>query len=349
MRYTYYPNIFTDETALSFYFLGLYITDGNVYLKHGYEVSIKSIDVSLLHAIAKLVCPTKSLVKIKNSNCFKLSFNCQAIAEWLVSYGCVPNKTKIVKFPTIPEKYYPDLIRGLLDGDGSIGFYKSPMIRFDSASFHLINGVKDYLNSTLGFTLSLKETPWITTTINGQAASSTTQMYRLSIVNLNAYKLLKHIYYQPDCFSLDRKKAQAFEIINHYESRWSPDKLLSFNKLPIKDWPGDQELFNLVCSYHGSFKLTAQHLNVSAWGLVSRLRKIGYYQQLKTLYPVERAKNFNGFRKPKMVSESLIQEIDSLFEHLTHRQIAEKFSLKESYVAFLKRDSNKRNVIDHEQ
>ena len=45
----------------------------------------------------------------------------------LIDKGCFRNKTKILKFPTedqVPKHLIHHFIRGYIDGDGSISYYK---------------------------------------------------------------------------------------------------------------------------------------------------------------------------------------------------------------------------------
>jgi hypothetical protein len=43
----------------------------------------------------------------------------------LCYHGCVPNKSLILKFPTINEGLISHFIRGYFDGDGTVGEYQN--------------------------------------------------------------------------------------------------------------------------------------------------------------------------------------------------------------------------------
>lgn len=345
--YKYETSVFLNENANSFYLLGLYLTDGNLYKgkKTTYEATLKIIDYSLLDSIRNLVAINKPIHKVKNSNCFKFLINNKLITNWLFKYGCIPNKTKIVKFPNIPEQYYSHLIRGMIDGDGSIALYNYARIRFDSASYDLINGVSLILNKW-GIDNEIFETPWITSIINGQVVKSTTQMYRIAISGLKAYKLLKILYKDANLF-LDRKKIIADKIFNQYEIKgFSEGELNDFDRLPYKKWKSDDELVEIMMNNKGSLTKSAKQLEVSSWGLSSRLRKINRYDEIREIYPINRINNINKYYVNKLkLSSSRIDEIKILFDKkVPYKEIAIIYNITINYVAFLKRKYKINNL-----
>lgn len=294
-NYTYDASVFLNEDDISYYLLGLFITDGNVYIgkSNGVACELKSIDYDLLDSIRQLICPVLLLAKSHNE-CFRLRINNKQIGEWLIKNECVPNKTKIVKFPNVPDKYLPDFIRGLIDGDGSIGHYSQTkcMVRFDSASFDLVNSLNAKLNS-LGIRSKISLTKWITPIIDGRQTQSTTQMYRLVFSGLTAYKLLKFIY-KGDRLSLIRKKDIAQSIYSYIERNgFAEQDLLKMSRLPVKNWPTNDELFNLMVKYKGVLIEAAKEINVSNWGLSCRLRKIGIYEKIRVMFPIDNIKNIS--------------------------------------------------------
>lgn len=338
--YKYDTSVFLNENANSFYLLGLYLTDGNLYKgnRTTYQATLKITDYSLLESIRDLISKDKPICKVKNSNCFKFIINNKPICDWLFKYGCIPNKTKIVKFPNIPEEHYPHLIRGMIDGDGSIALYSYARIRFDSASYDLISGVSLILNKW-GIANEIFETPWISSVINGQVVKSTTQMYRIAISGLTAYKLLKILYKDANLF-LDRKKVIADKIFNQYESKgFSEDELNSFDRLPYKKWKSDDELVKIMMDNKGSLTKSSKQIGVSDWGLSSRLRKINRYDEIRDVYPIDNIKNINNNYVNKLkLSQDEIDEIKILFDKkVPYKEIAVIYKITINYVAFLKR------------
>lgn len=160
----YFEKIDSHEKA---YWLGFIYTDGYITEKtnrFGMELNIKD----MYHMQNFLNC-LESNVKIRTrirKNKFEsqeqefiesCSFliNNKKLHDSLYNLGVLPNKSKIVQFPKeeiLKEEYQLDFIRGLIDGDGSIGLYntsngfKKPHVSLISASEKFINQIKKTLN-----------------------------------------------------------------------------------------------------------------------------------------------------------------------------------------------------------
>lgn len=115
-KYPVNENSFLDEKAESFYLLGAYFADGNIRTKkHNKIISISSCDEDWLIGIKNIICPTKPIYK-RGANCFALEISNQKVLDWLVSYGCVPNKSKTARLTkSIPKQYQSHFLRGLFD------------------------------------------------------------------------------------------------------------------------------------------------------------------------------------------------------------------------------------------
>lgn len=119
--HNYFSKIDTEEKA---YFLGLILTDGNIFkTKDGRQTSIsicfKSTDAYLLDKLKQAVQTNTMLVEDKRG-CTTLAFRSNEMANDLKKYGIVPNKSLISILPIIDRVYMPHLIRGIFDGDGSV-------------------------------------------------------------------------------------------------------------------------------------------------------------------------------------------------------------------------------------
>ena len=144
-----------------FYVLGLWFADGMV---HKYKDNCKMLSLSLnLNDIA-LVEQIRSEIELskkiyicmdkryKNKGQAKIDIYSEEMYDDLVSFGCVENKSLIVKFPKIPNEFKKDFIRGYMDGDGSVftdkfnRFYLS----FTSGSRKFLAGVVKAIKNELG-------------------------------------------------------------------------------------------------------------------------------------------------------------------------------------------------------
>lgn len=128
----YFDVIDNSEKA---YFLGLLLADGCVRTDGGCErepmVSLELVetDKDILDILKDRLCVGSELKYNKRKNrkngTFKLSFRSKRIADSLEKYGMCSNKTyALTCLPRIESIYIPHLIRGLIDGDGSIYYSK---------------------------------------------------------------------------------------------------------------------------------------------------------------------------------------------------------------------------------
>jgi len=277
-KHTYKAEAFYNENELSYYLLGAFITDGCVH-QNRRVVSINSKDYDWLFDINQLIS-NDNLIKIRNSYPTLLVYN-REIVKWLISNECVPKKSLIVKFPTVPEKYLPDFIRGMIDGDGSIilSTYKKSRTKQDgsiknyeqlkigcdfySSSMDMIDGLSKILDmKEINFSISTKK-PKEMNNQNGKKIISKHNCYTIHIRGKNAYKFMQWIYYPNHKISLLRKAKIAEAAINSYNK-----KLQSETKYPSKE-----ELETLV--WQMSITKLAKQIGVPYATLQGRINKLG--------------------------------------------------------------------------
>ncbi|MFR3656792.1 MAG: LAGLIDADG family homing endonuclease [Eisenbergiella sp.] len=154
----YFENIDTEEKA---YFLGLIITDGCVHNTKGKQsllsITLKENDSYILERFKNEI---KSNKKITNDGrgCCQISILSNTMVNDLKKYGVIFNKTDKTLFPSnIPEDLYKHLIRGILDGDGSVSYYSRPnrkchvkAIRFCQGNEQFLIDIVNFLSSKIG-------------------------------------------------------------------------------------------------------------------------------------------------------------------------------------------------------
>lgn len=106
----------TEEKA---YWLGFLYADGSVATKSNHvELSLQLGDIDHLRKYKKFINAT--------TNIGHDHFRCRittCIGEYkqsLIKWGCVPKKSLIVTYPSIPEELDKHFVRGVFDGDGCI-------------------------------------------------------------------------------------------------------------------------------------------------------------------------------------------------------------------------------------
>ena len=149
------------ESEESVYWFGFILADGNISKSNfTFELSLSAIDVEHLQKFNHFSKHNKNNVRIGSIKCgdkefqrCRWSITNKHLWNTLYSYGCVPNKSKILEFPKIMEnsKYIRHFIRGYFDGDGCITYRKTDKELKPSISMlgtkMFLSKVKKILNS----------------------------------------------------------------------------------------------------------------------------------------------------------------------------------------------------------
>lgn len=123
------------------YILGLLYTDGYIYRDYaGFGIQLTESDGYLLERIASRIGPDASVIHVncdakrkhmKNAkDMARLGVYSKEIAEQVKVLGVIKRKTYHLSVPCdlIPECYRYSLLRGIMDGDGSVGVDKRGVI-----------------------------------------------------------------------------------------------------------------------------------------------------------------------------------------------------------------------------
>jgi predicted DNA-binding protein YlxM (UPF0122 family) len=214
----FFDVIDTEEKA---YWLGFLYADGYVSVKKGeLRINLQLRDKNHLEKFKKSL---KCNVPIKNTNKidmntrknYKLVFINVAnihLIKSLIEKGCVPNKSLILKFPSVnivPENLIYHFIRGYFDGDGSIN-----ISRIDKKSKHpyysisfvgtydFLNKIKEYLFCEHLKLESHNNNTYYSLKING---------------NLQILDLLENYIYKDSNIYLERKYLKFKELQEYYK------------------------------------------------------------------------------------------------------------------------------------
>jgi len=138
-RQTYYNESFFEKinTHEKAYVLGLIMADGWILKDYtGFGIQLTKEDGYILKKISDLIGSTHELQylnydkvrkKLKNAkDMYRLTVYNRKIAEDLQKLGVVKNKTKILRYNgCVPDEHISSFLRGLMDGDGTVGFGKN--------------------------------------------------------------------------------------------------------------------------------------------------------------------------------------------------------------------------------
>lgn len=195
------------------------MTDGNIKVNKARQnskaVRLSSNDIDWLTDIKNLICKDIPITRYTNSKtCGTFSISSNKLADWFISKGCTPNKSLTLKFPTVPEKYIPDFIRGCWDGDGTVYIGKTYNKKYDkyydiySCSF--VTASKQFASK---LKIQLKNKDFSFHLRKFKSDKSENIIYSFTITGKNAINFIKWIYYPNHKFSMKRKRNNAMKIL----------------------------------------------------------------------------------------------------------------------------------------
>jgi hypothetical protein len=232
------------------YMIGLFQTDGSMYSsdrnRGNFSLSLSVKDEDIIYKIKKLIPYNSNISKrIKktqfkrnnkiykyNNEIISLTISNKYFRDFLlrcnIPYG---KKSKIISPPAHLENFSKiDYIRGLFDGDGSLGFTKDdfPFVSFTTES----DNMKDYI---LDFFSEITEK--YKKEINRNKRDN---IYQILMFKEDAIKFCEIVYYK-DCLSLNRKYNIAIDIIN-----WIRPIEMKRNDFERKKWTKEEDKFILL-------------------------------------------------------------------------------------------------------
>lgn len=222
--------LFENKSPEAFYILGVFMSDGNNHqekAKASYRLTLHSIDRNWLIQIRDLIFQDSKIHKKKKQRIWYISKRSMKIGTWMYSYGCVPNKSKILQWPKdIPEENYKDLVRGLIDGDGTICINNSKGTLWGSVS--LCSGSKKFIEDfiekmdSFGFKFTISKR-WKKPSAYSKKGGI---VYYARITNAETKHFLKWLYYDDGLICLNRKYNKANAIVTLYinvksKSEWN--------------------------------------------------------------------------------------------------------------------------------
>lgn len=223
IRHKYYLETFFKENNLSYYLLGVFYSDGNVRVLPGNKgrAQIGSKDYDWLVDINNYISPEKPIEK--GRTCYLATYNSIEITNWLITHGCIPNKSLTLEIPPIPEKYIPDFIRGCWDGDGTLGIYrrmsKTQGYETTRVSCSICSGSKKFIEQFKNLLAKLDIKSNIQTRklrirkIENRIINSENHLYVLNVTGKeNIGKFCQTIYYNNNEISLKRKEEVSLKL-----------------------------------------------------------------------------------------------------------------------------------------
>lgn len=243
------------------YIIGFFQADGTLYEQDRnrgrLSVELSKKDEDILYKINNIVLEYSSIKdRVRDTN-FKENYESSILSIYdinfrnkLKKYIPVGKKDDKIKFPT--DVVDVDYIRGLIDGDGSVGFTSKgfPFVSFVTSSEHIARGYENFIYNNTG---KLKKN-------NPNARDG---VYNIMVTKEDAQKLVSVLYYK-GCLSLDRKHNSAMEVL-----KWErPEDMVQ--RGPTKKWDSYQDEYIL----NNSIEMSMEHLNRSKQSIKTRLWRL---------------------------------------------------------------------------
>lgn len=122
VNHSYFSTIDSHEKA---YLLGILFADGCV-MKKSNQVHLISNDYDLLEFFKKEICFTGEIKQNPlHKNAKFVAFSSIEMKRDLIKLGCIPQKSLVLEFPEIEDKYFWTFLLGYFDGDGSLWVSKN--------------------------------------------------------------------------------------------------------------------------------------------------------------------------------------------------------------------------------
>ena len=198
------------------YFLGLLISDGNVFKDNtGRQASISiTLDLKDEYMLEKFkeVLQANTSVGHDGRGCGQIAVRSNIMAEDLAKYGVVPRKSYNTYLPLISKEMMPHLIRGIFDGDGSIMAKPNPSNDGHNRFLHSISfcGTHQLMEDISNYIL---ENLRIKTAVYDYKDRNLSE---LKIQNIDNIAKFGYWIYRNSTIFLNRKKDIFNDFLKHY-------------------------------------------------------------------------------------------------------------------------------------
>lgn len=201
------------------YVVGLIATDGNLS-GDGRHLSVRSKDKDLLETVNSCLGLDHKMYLDHGGygSSYNLLWSDRAFYLWLVSIGLMPAKSLKLGALNVPDNVFPDFLRGVIDGDGTIRINKDDWNAFKNPKYVYYRLDITIASASLPFLQWLHAT---TTRLLGTRGAiipkklipGRSQLWELRYAKKDALVLIRWIYYDPQVPALERKRVRAVEAL----------------------------------------------------------------------------------------------------------------------------------------
>lgn len=214
--------VLNAKSNLAYYILGAFCTDGNICIDISTDTakcSLSSMDEDWLQLIHNIIGNDGTFRQRKDGR-HELWFYNRDVYNWFNENGCTPAKSFTLIFPTVPEQYLPDFLRGCIDGDGSIvsTSYLKKGKRYPKITCYLCGSSLSFLKTFEQILVSKGINSSFIHKKNSpkDKIKYTQPHYRVFMNDSKARTFLKWIYYPGHTLSMPRKQRVVEEILGRF-------------------------------------------------------------------------------------------------------------------------------------
>ncbi len=206
-------DFFKNWTPEMAYVLGFFVADGNMIRnKRGaHFIEFQITDKDLLKEIKKALGSNhkistrrRSVFNKKWKDAYRLQIGSKEIFNDLIKLGMMPNKSKTIDLPNIPNKYFSDFVRGYFDGDGNVTIVN--YVRKDRKNKKSRTILSGFTSGSKIFLQNLHINLKKITEICGGTLNYSSRGYRLYFSVNDSWKLYDFMYNNKNDLFLKRKK-----------------------------------------------------------------------------------------------------------------------------------------------
>ena len=194
------------------YALGLLATDGAIV--RGRTISFPSADRELVEHVLRCLGKNNAISQFRTERggiVYRTQIGDVALCRWLQTIGITPRKSLVLGAVDVPDHLFADLLRGLLDGDGSIINKRARADTHRSRTYTWEYLRTSFLSASRPHIVWLRDRINTALDIDGYIATARSRerpqrvMYTLRFGKRHSLKLLPVIYADPDAPRLTRK------------------------------------------------------------------------------------------------------------------------------------------------
>jgi len=198
------------------YAVGLLTTDGNLS-RDRRHITFVSTDLELIKTLEKCLGKNNKISKdlparFSKKQAYRVQIGDVVLYDWLKKIGLTPNKSLSVGKIKVPDMYFRDFLRGHLDGDGSVIYYKdkynttlNPKYIYDRLFLYFLSASGKHIVWLRSKIYKMMKVRGSLETRITKTQTRANEFNRLKFSTKEATTLLNWIYYESKLPHLERK------------------------------------------------------------------------------------------------------------------------------------------------